>query len=65
MCSHFEFSIIYSINFLHEKFLNDFVFNRSGYIFPIIDLSFPTDSGKGIFKNGIETPWVRNGFFKM
>ena len=64
MSSHFEFSIIYSLNFLHQKSLNDFVFKRSGYISPI-DFSFPIDSGKEIFKNGIETAWVRNGIFKM
>ena len=30
-----------------------------------IDFSFPIDSGKEIFKDGIETAWVRNGIFKM
>ena len=59
----FEFFILYSLNFLFEK-LNNLVFNRSVF-------SFPIDSGKEIFKkNGFkyletETVWVENGIFKF
>lgn len=59
----FEFFILYSVNFLFEK-LNNLVFNRSVF-------SFPIDSGKEIFlKNGFkyletETVWVENGIFKF
>ena len=46
MCSHFEFFIIHSLNFLYEKCLSDFVFNISGSIFQIYHFSFPVDYGK-------------------